>query len=262
MRSIAAACLSALLIASTATAAAAASPLPNDDMAQATTITSLPFSATVDLSAATVEAGENTECLFPSTKSVWYRYVVPSRQLIQIDLTGSGPDAGVRIYYEYSGYPPTLGNCVSMQYSGLKLMVGPVTTLWFQLTVDTGTTAALSISSLPLLTVSSMLDPTATYNAKAGTITATGTITCNLEASFGGVFVTLHQRQGRSVAVAQGSATSTCGPTPTRWTATLYGTVNAGPATADWSTQAALFGPPDQFASASDGPVTMSIKKR
>ena len=261
MRSITSAVLAALLLGTTATATFAAGSPANDDMSNATTIASLPFGATVDMSGATQELGENADCLFPSTRSVWYRYVVPQKQMLQVDLGGSDPDAGVRIYFEFAGSQPNLGYCVSMQYSGLKLMVEPVTTLWFQLTVDTGTTAALSITTVPLLTVSSTLDPTASYDAKAGTITATGTITCNLEGT-GGVFVTIRQRQGRTVLVSQGSAEAACGPTPTRWTAILQAGVKAGTATADWSTHAAVFGPPDQFANSAGGPVTVSIKKR
>ena len=262
MRTLTAAALSALMLLSFGGPALAASPPANDEMAQATTIGSIPFSATPDLSAATLEPGENADCLFVSARSVWYRYVVPARQILQVEIASSDPDAGVRIYYEYSGSPPILGNCVALQFSPFTLMVAPVTTLWFQVTTNTGTLATLSITSLPLLTMSATIDPTATYDAKAGTVTATGTITCNLEASSAGVFVVLYQRQGRSVAVSQGWAFPTCGPSTSRWTATLYGAVKAGGASAEWHADANVSGPPDQAATFSGPTTTISVKKR
>jgi hypothetical protein len=76
------------------------------------------------------------------------------------------------------------------------------------------------------------------------------------------VSVTLHERQGRSVAISQGSNAVACGPTPSRWTATLNGQVKAGTATADWGAQAVILGPPDQFANFSGAPITLTIKKR
>jgi hypothetical protein len=261
MRTTLGATIAALLLAVTAPSAFAAAPT-NDEMANATTITSLTFSASPDLSQATVEAGENVDCGFASTRTVWYRYVVPGKQLLQVDVSSADPDGGVRIYYEYSGYPPTLGNCISLQYSGYKFMIEPVTTLWFQLSVNTGTSATLTITSLPLLHVSATLDQTAISNAKAGTVTIGGTLTCSIPAR-GSAAVTLHQRQGRTVVVSQGySDQMTCGPTPVRWTAILSGQVTAGLATADWQAAANIFGPPDQYDQVIGSPTTVTIKKR
>ena len=175
MRSTIATVLAAILLLIGAPAAFAATP-SNDTMANATTIAGLPFNVTPDLSGSTVEPGENVDCLFPSTKTVWYRYVVTQKQLLQVDVNSADPDAGVRIYYEYSGSAPALGNCVSLQYSGFQLMVQPVTTLWFQLSVNAGSDATLAVTSLPLLHVSATLDATATYNPKAGTVSIGGTI--------------------------------------------------------------------------------------
>ena len=116
--------------------------------------------------------------------------------------------------------------------------------------------------SLPLLHVSATLDATATYNPKAGTVSIGGTITCSITAN-GQMFATLRQRHGRTVSVAQGySDQIACGPTPTRFNATLLGTVTAGIATADWSVSAGRFGPPDQFDQMTGGPTTISITKR
>lgn len=49
-------------------------PLPNDDIADATSISSLPFHDTQMLGPATQEADEPTDCIATSDSTAWYRY--------------------------------------------------------------------------------------------------------------------------------------------------------------------------------------------
>jgi len=69
----------------------------NDDCADATVIGSLPFTDTVDTSAATTEAGDpvidcDQQSFGQSTKSVWYRFTAPSGANLDIDTHGSDFD--------------------------------------------------------------------------------------------------------------------------------------------------------------------------
>ncbi len=250
--------LAAALLICSAGIAVAASPPANDNFADASSIAPLPFAQVADLSTATTEAGENLDCGFPSTKTVWYRYTPSATELLSVDIAGSDADAGLRVYFDH-GSGPGLAYC--WQSGPLYLGVSTSFTTYFQLSVDTGSHASLSVVSLPLLTVTATIDGVGRLNMSTGTTVFTGTITCNMPANAYVGLLTAYQRQGRKVGVAQGySDTVACGTTPTPWAVTAYAGLQPGSAGVDWEVSAYIFGPPDQSATFRGGPVTVKIK--
>src|SRR5436190_1635988 len=59
----------------------------NDNQANATVISSLPFSDSVDISQATTEFGETTNC--GATQTVWYAITPSTDGLLKVDTSGS-----------------------------------------------------------------------------------------------------------------------------------------------------------------------------
>jgi hypothetical protein len=100
LRSLAVAALVLGILVVPATANAA--PPPNDDFANATIISSLPFSATVDNTEATSEVGEPQICAF-ATQTVWYSFTPSSDIVLQADMAGSSTPATNLNVYEQTG---------------------------------------------------------------------------------------------------------------------------------------------------------------
>lgn len=77
--------------------AALAAPPANDNFANAQAITSLPFSAAVDNTDATLEPGEPFNCsLSPNT--VWYSFPPPQNMAVRADALGGNITGTVALY--------------------------------------------------------------------------------------------------------------------------------------------------------------------
>ncbi len=88
----------AVVVVALPSTAAAAAP-SNDDFANRTTITSLPFSGTQDTTEATEEAGEpQPDCAYGVGKTVWYEYTPSMSGLVQVDTVGSDFDTVLGIW--------------------------------------------------------------------------------------------------------------------------------------------------------------------
>ena len=90
-------------------------PAPaNDNFGSAEIITSLPFSATVDNSGATLEPGEPEGCSFPF-RSVWYAFTPAENMAVRLDMPGSQVGGTVSIFLASGpGFPDlTFLTCVS-----------------------------------------------------------------------------------------------------------------------------------------------------
>jgi hypothetical protein len=91
--------LATLALLSTAVAPASASaPPPNDDARDAEVVTSVPASFSLDVRAATVEEGEQTNACVETDNTVWYALTLPADQRLQLDATGSDFDAGLVVF--------------------------------------------------------------------------------------------------------------------------------------------------------------------
>jgi hypothetical protein len=77
--------------------AALATPA-NDDRADATPVTAVPFYDSVDVTGATVEADEPDPSCAPTGATVWYAVSVPKRTTLQVDTMGSTYDTVVAVY--------------------------------------------------------------------------------------------------------------------------------------------------------------------
>ncbi|SDO39432.1 hypothetical protein SAMN05421507_102391 [Lentzea jiangxiensis] len=72
-----------LLTAALAPGSAHAAPPSNDDFADATAVTSLPFASTVDTRGATTGSDDPSHCWW-GTSSVWYRYTAPADGFVKV----------------------------------------------------------------------------------------------------------------------------------------------------------------------------------
>jgi hypothetical protein len=88
---------SVLLLACLVSSASASAAPANDDFANATTISTLPFSTTVDVTDATLESGEPQFC-YGSSQSVWYAYTPAHDGHVSITTTGSVANGQVTAY--------------------------------------------------------------------------------------------------------------------------------------------------------------------
>lgn len=90
--------IAALLVPGTA----AAAPPGNDDFAAATAITSLPFTATVTLTEATTEPGEQPGCFGPS-QTAWWSFTPAVDTVIRADSFGSTIPGSYVVVWEATG---------------------------------------------------------------------------------------------------------------------------------------------------------------
>lgn len=74
----------------------------NDDFANATSITTLPFSDSVDNAGATTESGEPQHCEF-STRTVWYQFTAAADAALKADMAGSSFSDTILVVYRQDG---------------------------------------------------------------------------------------------------------------------------------------------------------------
>jgi hypothetical protein len=79
-----------------------AAPPSNDDFANATVITALPFSSTVGITEATTETGEPIDSLYYQGRSVWYSFTPAADAVVRID-PGSSFEAPFLVVYRADG---------------------------------------------------------------------------------------------------------------------------------------------------------------
>jgi hypothetical protein len=73
-------------------------PAPNDDFDDATTITSLPFTDTLDSAAATVAPDDPTDCAGTNVNTVWYAFTPTADATLTADTSQSNYQAVVCVY--------------------------------------------------------------------------------------------------------------------------------------------------------------------
>jgi hypothetical protein len=88
--------VASLALVQSGTARAAA--LPNDDFANATPISALPFSDSGDLNGTTVEPGEPPGCGAGAAQTIWYAFTPAAKIVLNGDLNGSDSSVGVNVY--------------------------------------------------------------------------------------------------------------------------------------------------------------------
>ncbi|HEY7627719.1 MAG TPA: choice-of-anchor Q domain-containing protein, partial [Ilumatobacteraceae bacterium] len=110
----------------------------------------LPFSATLDTTDATTQAGEPDPCATP-TNTVWYAITVTTGRAIVIDTAGSGYDTTLGVYVEGSQVWPEHFACNDDPDAGgteasLVVVLGGNTTYWIQVGGNPGASGVLNLS--------------------------------------------------------------------------------------------------------------------
>jgi Family of unknown function (DUF6299) len=232
-----------LIVAATlafATPALAAVPT-NDTYADRTVIGSLPFSDSVDTTAATTDADDvamNASCGFPATDaSVWYEFTAPVDETIVIDASTSTYSVGIIVA---TGSPASFNNVACGSFFGggapqPKATGGPVVfsavngQTYAILAFDTqfdgdgldGGTLNISVELAPPPPVVTLtVDASGHFNKVTGSATVTGTVVCTGAANFAFVEVQLSQKVGRIATVTGfGQTDFTCDGTTQHWSA-------------------------------------------
>jgi len=105
-------------------------PPPNDDFANVSTISSLPFSDSQDLLGATVEAGEPSPGCFDTSQTVWYSFTPETTQSITATIDQYG--AGVAAYTGNSLPDLSRVGCTYYYFQPLTFHAQAGTTYHFQ----------------------------------------------------------------------------------------------------------------------------------
>jgi hypothetical protein len=212
-----------------ATPALAAGPPPNDDIADATTITALPFSDTVDTTKANTDA-EETAAGQPCRdfgapaieKAVWYTYMATSDVTLRVDTSASSYSTGIAVY---SGAPSasTFVTCAPRQLTTSVAAGGTVYLMIFgDQPGSPGGTLRISVQEAPPPPeVSLTVNPTGTFDSQSGSATISGTVTCTGVADFAAINGSLTQTVGRFTISGFFFTSFTCDGTTQTWTATV-----------------------------------------
>jgi len=233
MRLVRCAAAAAVIVLGTvvATAAPAFAAAPgNDTYAGRTVVGSVPFSETVDTSEATTDADDaelNAQCGAPATDaSVWYQVTADADTGMVVDISQSSYSAGAIVA---TGSPGawSLVDCAPGAV-GWSAAAGEVyTILTFDDQLDgSGNGGTLNITfdlTPPPPTIDVTLDPVGQFNAKTGSATVSGTVTCTGEAEFAFLDVELRQAVGRiSTVHGFGFSDVTCDGVTHKWTAEVF----------------------------------------
>lgn len=202
---------------------AAAAPT-NDVYPGRVTISSIPFSATVDTTEATTDADDvelNDQCGAPATDaSVWYE-IVGTDQLLLVDVSQSDYAAGVIVA---TGSPGSFA-VIDCAPGGLAFFAeaGVTYTILVFDFDETGNGGTLQISVAevpPPPEVDVTVDPVGTFENSGGA-TISGTITCD-EGAFAFIDLSASQRVGRFIVRGVGSTAIECDGTLQTWTIDVF----------------------------------------
>jgi hypothetical protein len=140
----------ALALALPAAAPVLAAAPANDDFANATLVSALPFSNSVEMSEATFEPGEGPYG-FPPPHTVWYTLTPASNMLLRLDLSGSSEGrVGATLYRVYFEGFDGLGVVASHGREGFEARLEAGVTYYLQaVTFDAGVTLVVVMSEVP-----------------------------------------------------------------------------------------------------------------
>jgi hypothetical protein len=200
-----------------------AAPPSNDTPSGATPISALPFTDTVTIDEATTDALDatlNNQCGAPATEgSVWYRFDASGDGALVFDVSQSSFSAGALV----TAGDPAGGTVITCGPGAVSFPVTAGQSYYIMAFSDTpgvttGTLVVHADTTPPPIAVDVTVDPVGTFNAKTGSATITGTLTCSGEdAQFATVSVDLRQRVGRFTILGSGGIDAPCTGTPQPW---------------------------------------------
>lgn len=197
----------------------------NDTFANATVISSLPFSKTLDTTGATTDADDAevaAACGYsgPAAASVWFAYSPATDQLVAIDTSGSSYSAGVGVV---TGAPGSFSAVACIPGVGVFSALAGHTYYLDVADISGGHGGTLSVSvTAPTPPDAHMsVDRHGRFDPLTGTAIVTGTVTCTSGAS-GGISLSLTQTVSRTAAISGAGFTDlTCDGTAQHWLASV-----------------------------------------
>jgi hypothetical protein len=194
-------------------------PPPNDEFANATAISSLPFTQTLDTRGATQAPDDPLAC-GDAARSVWYRFIPTSNMRINLDTSASEYTARASVFVGTRGNLTPVGPCA---WPNARVPVSAGVTYWI-LVSGYGSLGNLVLSvteAPPPLAIELKLDPTGSVVPSTGTATVHGTLTCN-QPSVVMIGGQVQQQIGRATISAWINTTLSCDPgAPTVWSQVL-----------------------------------------
>jgi hypothetical protein len=208
------------------TSALAAAPT-NDDIANATPVTALPFADSVDTTDATT-AQDDPDCV-GNGPTAWYVYTPATDQQLLADTLGSDYDTTLSVY---TGSPGSLtqiacnDDAVGVQ-SAVLFDAASGTTYFFMVGAfasgDGGNlTFSVDESDFQPTDVEVTIDGIAKFNSKTGSAYLSGTVTCT-DGAVAFLDAGLEQRVGRRTVTGGGSTFVECDGTSQAWTVEVVG---------------------------------------
>lgn len=210
----------------------------NDTFAGAVAIGSVPFTATQDTTEATTDADDteaNAVCGAPALDaSVWYSITPATDQVLIADVSASSYSAGVLVV---TGKPGSFQIETCGPGAVAFYALGGVT--YSMLMIDdqydgggNGGTLRLSVTEAPPPPeVTVTVNDRAAFNARTGSATVSGAISCTGTVDFTFIDVLLRQAVGRGEVVGEGFLDVTCDGKVRPWSVEIfpfYGTKFAG----------------------------------
>jgi hypothetical protein len=211
-----------LLLLSAAIAQAAPA---NDDIAQATAITALPFTDALDTTEATT-APEDPDCA-GSGPTVWYAFTPAADVFVFADTFGSDYDTTLSVYTDEGGALTQIA--CNDDFNGLQsgvLFEATAGTTYFIMvgSFASGPGGGLIFSidvAPPPIVFDLALSGKGSVNAKSGVATIRGTVSCSGPGYVYDLYGTLQQKKGRALFRADFFAGGfECTPPETAWSAT------------------------------------------
>ncbi len=151
--------------------------------------------------------------------SVWYRFDATADGALVFDVSQSTFSAGALV----TAGDPADANVITCGPGAVSFPVTAGQTYHVMAFSDTpgattGTLVVRAEAAPPPISVDVTVDPTGTFNAKTGSATITGTLTCSGEdAQFSSVLVDLSQSVGRFTILGSGSIATSCTGSPQPW---------------------------------------------
>jgi hypothetical protein len=192
----------------------------NDDIANATPITSLPFDDSLNTTAATM-APDDPDC-FGNGPTVWYTFTPTEDVSLFVDAqTDTTYDSTLSVY---TGTPGNLTQ-LTCSDSSIVFEADAGTTYWFMVgsffSEFGGTLVFRAEVTPPALELDIAVNATGVVDPKTGVARMSGTVRCNTESTIDFVGGSLQQRQGnKAISQGLGVPSFACTPPLASWSDT------------------------------------------
>jgi len=206
-----------------------AAPPGNDLYANRETIAALPFNASVDTTEATTDADDadaNSTCGAPATDaSVWYEFTPAADTGVIVDVSSSSYSAGVLVA---TGSPGSF-SIVTCAPGAVGFFAAAGET-YAILAIDdqfdgggNGGTLNITVAEIPPPPeIDVTVNPIGQFNARTGTATISGSVTCSSDASFAFIDVSLRQTVGRFFVNGFGGMEVFCDGSTQPWSVEVF----------------------------------------